>query len=489
MPPAPHEVGQWEIFEVALENRARYADPYNDVTLEVTYTRPDGSTVAFWGFYDGDATWRARFMPDQRGRWHYAARFSDGTPGGAGTFVCGPSAVPGMVSVDEANPRWFGFQGGRHWLMRSLHVGDRFFAANFPAARRAAFLDWATAQGYNTLSVASHYLNRDAPGRGRGWDTPQLWPLDAAAYRRLERHLDDLAARRIAVFPFAGFFGRDSVHPTAPAEQAAYLRYALARIGPYWNVLLNVAGPEPLLAQRPYLDRETIDRLGALIRRRDVFGHPLTVHNATGDDAFRDAPWLDFGTLQGPKTTDLAELGAGLLRNHHPAKPLYAQETLWSGNRYHPNYTDTQLRKNAYVLMMSAAALNFADNGGPTPGAVGNSSSGFSGTLDLADRRQERHDIVRQVWDVFETLPFYRMAPRPDVVSGHHALAEPGARYLVYLPQGGAVDVAVVGAPYAVTWINAQAPDDRREGPRTRDGQGLHAPDDGDDWLLLLEHT
>ena len=39
-------------------------DPYRDVLLSVEYTGPDGSVTPFWGFYDGDGTWRLRFNSD-----------------------------------------------------------------------------------------------------------------------------------------------------------------------------------------------------------------------------------------------------------------------------------------------------------------------------------------------------------------------------------------------------------------------------------------
>ncbi len=445
--------GLWQRFEATIENHRLYDDPYRDVTVQVTFRRPGGATVQFWGFYDGGATWKLRFMPDQTGEWTYSARFSDGAAASQGSFTCVASDTPGVIAADTSNPMWFGYTGGKHVLIRSLHVGDAFFAANLPAGQRTAFLDWAQGQGYNMLSIASHYLNRAEPGRGQGWQTPRLWPLDAAEFRRAETILDDLAARGMMVFPFAGFFGRGSNFPTAPADQELYVRYVLARWGAYWNIMFNVAGPEPLLVKNPFLT-ET---------------------------------WPTFGTLQGPKTTDLAVLSDGLLRNHHPARPLYVQETLWSGNKHgHPDYSDRELRQNAYVIMMSAGALKIADNGGPDPAVVGDSSSGFSGSLDLADRRQWRHDIVKTVWDVFESLPFVQMKPAQHVVSTGYCLAEPGKQYLVYLPTGGAVDVAVAGGPYNILWINAQETCRRQTGGQTADGRNLTAPPGGDDWLAYL---
>ncbi len=127
-------VGQWDRFEALIENTKRYDDPYRDVTLEAVYTRPDGVTVRFPGFHDGENVWRIRFMPDRLGTWKYKASFSDGSPGVRGRFECVSSKISGMISVDDSNPIWFGFKGGDHVLVRSFHVGDRFFASNWEPA-------------------------------------------------------------------------------------------------------------------------------------------------------------------------------------------------------------------------------------------------------------------------------------------------------------------------------------------------------------------
>jgi hypothetical protein len=473
-------IGQWERLEAVIRNDRQYADPYTDVTLDVTYTAPGGDQIEFWGFYDGGRTWKIRFMPHLRGTWRYKARFSDGSPGSSGSFRVVASDLPGMVQVGRPNPVWFS-GGGEPFLIRGLHVGDRFFAENWPDEKRRAFLDWVEQQGYNTLSIASHYLNRDAEGRGRGWKTPRLWPLDAGEYRRMERILDELARRRIIVYPFAGFFGKQSAYPHDPEDQVHYVRYTLARIGPYWNLLFNVAGPEPNVRE-DWMPSDDVVRLGRLIRRLDVFGHPLSVHNKGGGDPYRDSDWSTYGTLQGPKTTDRRTLSRVLFENHHPAKPLLAQETLWAGNEYHPPYSDDDLRKNAYVIHMAAASLIFGD-------MKGDSSSGFSGTMELDEREQHRHDIVRRVWDFFEETAYHEMTPRPDLVTRGYCLANPGREYLVYLESRGEVHVHVEGGRYAARWINAQDTADQRNAGTTLDGEALRTPEDGDDWLLHLTRS
>ena len=106
------EVLLWDIHEQEFHNDINYRNPFRDVTLEVRYTRPDGTMTDFWGFYDGRKVRRARFMPDQLGGWEYHALFSDGTPAGQGSFEVIPSKIPGLVTQDVSNPLWIGFSGG-----------------------------------------------------------------------------------------------------------------------------------------------------------------------------------------------------------------------------------------------------------------------------------------------------------------------------------------------------------------------------------------
>ena len=475
-------VGQWARFETQVLNTKIYRNPYADVTLSVTYENPNGKKIKFWGFYDGARTWKIRYMPDRIGTWKYDAGFSDGSGRTSGTFECVRSDIPGMISVDRTNPMWFGYKGGRHVLIRSFHVGDRFFAENWPAVKREAFLDWAQTQGYNMLSVASHYLNRDAKDRGSGWRTPDLWPLNAAEYRKAEAILSDLAARKIMVYPFAGFFGQSSDFPTVHQDQTLYIKYVLARLGSYWNVLFNVAGPEPKIKRKEFqnaMEFVDVNRLGRKIRELDIFGHPISIHNPSGDDPYKNEDWLSFVTLQGWKGTNLSDIYSGMMNNHHGTKPLYAQEVFWPGNKYHKIRNKIDIRKKAFILMMSAAAINYAD-------MDGNSSTGFSGSMDLSDRNQANHDIVRKVWDFFETIPFYRMSPSHKITDAGFCLVEEGRRYLVYLDKGAAVNVSVRSGRYTVTWINARDTSDRRLTGTTNDGRNLSAPNTGDDWLLLL---
>lgn len=475
---APPTVGQWDRFERIVPNARTYAAPLRDVSLLVTYTKPDGKAVDFWGFYDGTRGWKIRFMPDQLGTWSYAARFSDGSPGVRGQFRCVRSSIPGMLSVDEGNPIWFGFRGGRHVQLRSLHAGPIFdLAWDDPdnpddGERRKQFLDWAARQGYNMFSSRSHFaVQKDSP------TGPHLWPINPESYRQVERVLDELSDRRMMIHGFSGFFGHERAFPTDTAEQTQYVRYCIARFGPYWNQLWNVAGPEPNLTK--HLSAADVNRVGALIQKLDVFGHPLGVHNRDGADPYRQQAWSSYVTLQ-DEITDLDSFSTYLLHNHTGNKPVFAHETLWMGNTLQPPWTLDDLRRYHWVHLLSATSYNAGDMNG-------RSNSGFSGSLAPADLKPERHAMPKLIWDFMETVPFYRMRPHPEWRDRGFLLAEAGRQYLAYLPAGGKISIAVQpGKPYQVTWINARNPlaDQRRMG-NTRDGSNLTAPD-ANDWLVYL---
>jgi hypothetical protein len=293
----------------------------------------------------------------------------------------------------------------------------------------------------------------------------------------MELILDNLAERRIIVYQFAGFFGRAASWPMEVRDQILYIKYTIARIGVYWNLLFNVAGPEPILPVNPFLPKSEVDRLGYLIKKFDAFDHLLSVHNATGRNRYEYDDYLSYITLQGPKTIDRRQLAKEIAQSRQPDKPLYAQETLWPGNTVgHPPYTLEDIRKNAIVLIMSGAAINFGD-------FDGESSSGFSGSLDLADCRIERHNAIRAVWDFFEGVPFQRMRPDRTAVDVGFCLSEKGRRYLCYLEAGGSVRLSLPEGSWRGVWIKAAKPD-VRSSVAVVPGASIAAPTDTDDWFL-----
>ncbi len=137
----------WGRFEINVVNSGTCANPFTDVTLVATCTRPDKSRLSFWGFYDGDGeggqtgnVWRPRFMPDRVGVWSYECSFSDGASGKSGTFHCAAdSARPGPLRIDSANPRGWTFADGSCFFARAYAAPELFIAGNH--THRACWID------------------------------------------------------------------------------------------------------------------------------------------------------------------------------------------------------------------------------------------------------------------------------------------------------------------------------------------------------------
>ena len=489
----------FQLWEMEVENNNKYADPFRDVELRIKLKDKFGRIINHFGFYDGGNKWKIRFSPDELAEWSYEYWFTDDNIKTAGEFGCTESNKQGRVWKNYYNPFWLGKGRTAQTLFKSFHTGDRFFAENWDdpsnpndGNKRTMFLDWIQQNGYNILSIGSTFTNRNQKDRGQGWNTPQLWPIVPAEYKKLESIMDELKEREITVFPFAGLFGQYGEWPIDWKDQQFYIRYFLARLGHYPNLILNIAGPEPLWVEQGFKDAmrmNDLKRIGTFIDSVDVHNHIITVHNETRasqfGDPFIDEPWCDMSTIQGPKTFNTETLFSGLIMNHRPTKVNYAQETLWTGNIYHPKYTNDRIRKNTYAILFSGSILNFADNNGI-------SSTGFSGTMDLKDVNQEKHDIVNAVHNWFATIPFSQMTTRQDLVKQGYCLANEGEEYYIYIDTIGEVEIYLdFPYPFQAEWINAKNTKDKRTlatvtKPANHQHNTIKSPIDGDDWILHL---
>src|SRR5438874_2564547 len=79
-PPAPTRyaiarcVAEW-----AYSSGKAYADPFNDVDLEVVVTDPQGREQRVPAFWAGEQVWRVRYAPAAPGRYTYRTVSSDPT--------------------------------------------------------------------------------------------------------------------------------------------------------------------------------------------------------------------------------------------------------------------------------------------------------------------------------------------------------------------------------------------------------------------------
>jgi hypothetical protein len=73
-------ISRYGVFERSFhQTSSGYANPWEQVSLAVTFTSPSGRRTRIGGFYAGPDTWKVRFSPAQKGRWRWEATLADST--------------------------------------------------------------------------------------------------------------------------------------------------------------------------------------------------------------------------------------------------------------------------------------------------------------------------------------------------------------------------------------------------------------------------
>lgn len=528
----PVTIGLYRVFEAAVENGKPYENRFADVELSVTYTAPSGKTWDFWGFYDGDGSgggdladgtvWKLRFMPDEPGPWSYAYRWSDGTPGGKGQFVCvTEGAGKGVLRAYEKNPRWFAYNGTEPvWLKSYYETGHGAIGQRFEWIVENVYNKFIE-RGYNHLQVnwllslccfEQYYLDGPRPdrmdlrlyreGKASGTMNLRVWHL-------MERHLGYLNDHDIGVHMFLGFDGgkNDSAawDNLSEKEKEFYVRYVVARLAPYanlagWNFTWEVPG-----------DRESHELGWArLLMKYDIFDHLRTYEDEVPFENEYHRPEYTFAAVEnhGVLTREREPKGEGQRDHwkeawtHHMAvlqgyegKPVYMSEgnALW--RRYwheRTGATQDDLRRAAWACAVGGASFCWNGHlkeyelyaGGPT-GLPFNEENPFH-------ESEKAIDILARVMN--EEVVFYRMTPRDDLLSGHDdrrvwALAETGRQYLVFACQGEPFSLELSEGEYRNNvWIDTKTGGQMKREPIAANGKPVEfvPPNRETDWVLIL---
>ena len=82
-------VEKWDTCEFEFVSGGSYDNPFTEVDLTATFTHEGGQTITVNGFYDGDNTWRVRFMPLEEGGWSFETTANDSALSGqSGALTC-----------------------------------------------------------------------------------------------------------------------------------------------------------------------------------------------------------------------------------------------------------------------------------------------------------------------------------------------------------------------------------------------------------------
>jgi len=514
-------VSLWAVFEVELRSERDYSDPFADVVVSLTFTSPSGRESVVDGFYDGGRTWRARFCPDEVGRWSWRSSCSvegdAGLHGHEGTFECvpydgdNPLYAHGPIRVSEdrfhfvhadgtpffwlADTAWNGALKSKpdDWeLYLRTRREQRFTAIQFVSTQ------WRAADG-------------DRLGEKAYNETDPLRP-NVAFFRRLDAKLAAVNAHGLVAAPIMLW----AVGPTDPGQAlseddaARLMDYMVARWDAY-HVVWIPGGDGNYRGERS----ERWKRLGrrAFGRRHDrlVTMHPCG-QTWVGAE-FRGEPWFDFIGYQsghGDSDDHLCWLTSGPPATDWDTEPHLPVVNLEPNYETHISYhhkkrfTDHHVRRAAYwsLLVAPPAGVTYGINAiwawqeQPRP-PMGHEGLGTVGPwrdgLDTPGIRSMT--ILRRF---FDSIDWPRLRPAQHMLAVQPGEKDPrsfiavgataeGDLTVAYLPEGGEVTLRTGGVkkPASARWFDPRSGEWLGAATVTADPQTFAAPGEGD-WLLVI---
>ena len=225
-------VEKWGLFEVELTGPME-GNPFIDVQLSAEFKNGD-TTIKAPGFYDGDGTYKIRFMPSVEGEWSYASKSdSPALDGQTGSFTCTAPAEGNHGPVRVRNQHHFGYEDGTSYFSFGttcyawVHQGDALEEQTLKTLETA---------GFNKLRMCvfpkDYIFNKNEPEyypfekQGDGWDFSRY---DIAFFHHLEKRVAELGALGIeADIILFHPYDRWGYAKMAHEEDYAYLRYAMS---------------------------------------------------------------------------------------------------------------------------------------------------------------------------------------------------------------------------------------------------------------------
>ncbi len=353
------KVEKWGMLELEFQGRTD-GNPYTDYEIKAVFTgEKEKKEVS--GFYDGNGTYKVRFMPSEEGRYCYEVKgncFCDETEKSrTGELEVIKNSPDNHGPVMVKDKIYFAYADGKPYHS----VGTTCYAwTQQPDEMQEQTLDTLSHTCFNKIRFCIfpkyYQYNEKEPvtypyqrGQKRGQDAEKIkkqirmsFPTDkiseditdfdcycfnAEHFRKIEQRIGQLQelgieADIILFHPYDkwGFC-------TMKREcNELYMKYVIARFGAYRNVWWSLANEYDLTMS---VSLEEWDRYGELIAMCDPYHHLRSIHNCM---AFYDftKEWPTHCSLQRTDRYKSVEETELLLKKYK--KPVVWDEILYEGN-------------------------------------------------------------------------------------------------------------------------------------------------------------
>jgi hypothetical protein len=340
---AQPKVEQWDRFELTLKHVSS-GNSFKDVSLSATFSGMDTSYVVA-GFYDGQNTFKIRFMPQQIGVWNYTT--SSNIPEldkKQGKFECIKASGSNHGMVRVSNTYNFKYADGKQYYPFGttayawIHMKEGLQELTLNTLKNSGFnkmrmcvlpKNYAmVTQEPEIFPFPSKEVKRMPSGKEtRVWDFDQFNP---EFFQHLEKRIDDLStlgveADLIIFHPYdKGRWGFDSMPMEANIR---YVKYLTARLSSFRNVWWSVANEWDLVKAKTHDDW---DLLSKTIVESDPYRHLCSIHGSTAKYYEYWKPEFTHVSIQDEAPVE--NFGsAAILRNAY-YKPVIYDEVGYEGN-------------------------------------------------------------------------------------------------------------------------------------------------------------
>ncbi len=328
---APTTVERWGVFELELKGPAE-GNPFTEVRLSAVFTS-GVHTHEVDGFYDGDGTYRVRFMPEAVGAWRYETRSNRwDLTGKVGAFTVAPAGPGNHGPVRVSNTYHFSYADGTPFKQ----IGTTIYNwLDTPEELQAQTLQTLAAAPFNKARMLitpqpTAYRKTFAPPRWpyagtppHQWDFTRFNPEFFRHYEQRLAQLRDLGIEAdLILFNPYGKWGFESMDA---AGDERYVRYVVARFGAFRNVWWSLANEYDFLRTKTEADW---DRLGALVQACDPYQHLRSIHNGALIYNHHQ-PWVTHVSIQNGAAVE--EPGRAELYRDVWRKPVVFDEVKYEG--------------------------------------------------------------------------------------------------------------------------------------------------------------
>jgi hypothetical protein len=277
-PPA-EKVHRWDAIELTHQG-PRVGNPFVDVSLTGTF-RLKNRAVAVEGFYDGDGSYKIRFMPDELGDWTWTtASNAPLLSGKSGAFECISPEADNRGPVSVRDGYHFGYADGTPYV----ECGTTCYAWAFQAEEtQRQTLESLAASPFNKLRMCLfpkwYQYNRKEPPMypfPRNGDSNDFFTFNPAYFQHLDRLITALGRMNVEadliLFHPYDKWGYQSM--SAEVDDR-YLHYVIARFSAYRNVWWSLANEFDLMRSKTTADW---DRYVRILVDYDAFHHLRSIH-------------------------------------------------------------------------------------------------------------------------------------------------------------------------------------------------------------------